>query len=424
MLDRFKPQSESSRNILTLMTGTTIAQAIPVAISPILTRIYTPSDFGVFALFIALIALFSPIASARYEQALLLPAKDEDALSLFALGFFILLSTSLLLTLFIVIFHTFLLSFFENKSISFWLYFIPLTVFFIGLFNLLSYWNNRKKLYTALSQATIFKAVALAIVQIGIGLLKDGATGLISGQIIAQLVANTRLLKSLIFDASKYKVLKPLKILALSKKYRNFPMYQIPHVIFNTVGTNLPIYIFSSFFSAATTGLYALSTRIVLAPLMIISGAYAKVYNEIIVQRIHSNQESYHYTLSFLKSLAIKVLPIIIIITFFAPEIFAFVFGEMWREAGIYTQILSPWLFINIMVASVAYIPSVLGMQKKALYVSMVQVLVSTIALSIGVMSESVYIALIAFMISSSLILLYNLTWFLASLKALKEIER
>ena len=49
MLDKLKPKSEFSRNVLTLMTGTTIAQAIPIAISPILTRIYTPEDFGVFA---------------------------------------------------------------------------------------------------------------------------------------------------------------------------------------------------------------------------------------------------------------------------------------------------------------------------------------------------------------------------------------
>ncbi len=60
-----KPKSEFSRNVLTLMTVTTIAQAIPIAISPILTRIYTPEDFGVFALFLAILGVFSVVASAR-----------------------------------------------------------------------------------------------------------------------------------------------------------------------------------------------------------------------------------------------------------------------------------------------------------------------------------------------------------------------
>ncbi len=41
------------------MTGTTIAQAIPVAISPILTRLYSPDDFGVLALFMSIPLIFS-----------------------------------------------------------------------------------------------------------------------------------------------------------------------------------------------------------------------------------------------------------------------------------------------------------------------------------------------------------------------------
>ncbi len=51
LLNNLKPKSEFTKNVLTLMTGTTIAQAIPIAISPILTRLYTPEDFGVFVLY-------------------------------------------------------------------------------------------------------------------------------------------------------------------------------------------------------------------------------------------------------------------------------------------------------------------------------------------------------------------------------------
>ncbi|QLK87927.1 hypothetical protein E3U36_07160 [Arsenophonus endosymbiont of Aphis craccivora] len=69
------PQTEFARNVVTLMTGTTIAQAIPIAISPLLTRIYTPKDFGVLALFISIIAILGSIANARYELAIMLPEK-------------------------------------------------------------------------------------------------------------------------------------------------------------------------------------------------------------------------------------------------------------------------------------------------------------------------------------------------------------
>ena len=88
MLDKLKEmlnlKSEFSKNVLTLVTGTTIAQSIPIAISPILTRIYTPEDFGVLALFISITTILGTIANGRYELAIVLPKRDNNALELTA----------------------------------------------------------------------------------------------------------------------------------------------------------------------------------------------------------------------------------------------------------------------------------------------------------------------------------------------------
>ena len=89
MFNKLKPKSEFSRNVLTLMTGTTIAQAIPIAISPILTRIYAPEDFGMFALYMSVASIISVIATGRYELAIMLPKKDEDAVNIVALSIII-----------------------------------------------------------------------------------------------------------------------------------------------------------------------------------------------------------------------------------------------------------------------------------------------------------------------------------------------
>lgn len=92
------------------MTGTTVAQAIPIAITPILTRIYTPEDFGIFAIFIALVTIFGSISSARYELAVMLPKKDEDAINILALGFIIIILISLVLLLITIFFNDYLVS--------------------------------------------------------------------------------------------------------------------------------------------------------------------------------------------------------------------------------------------------------------------------------------------------------------------------
>lgn len=100
MLNKIKPKSEFNRNVLTLMTGITVAQAIPVAISPVLTRLYTPEDFGIFALNLSLISIFAATGGARYDSIILLPKMSISILLLLILGLSIL--TLLILLLFVV----------------------------------------------------------------------------------------------------------------------------------------------------------------------------------------------------------------------------------------------------------------------------------------------------------------------------------
>ena len=101
--DKLKAKNEFTRNVLTLMMGTTIAQAIPIAISPILTRIYSPKDFGLFALFMSITSFISVSATARYELAILLPKSEEEAINIVSLSmiFAILISLISLLVIFI-----------------------------------------------------------------------------------------------------------------------------------------------------------------------------------------------------------------------------------------------------------------------------------------------------------------------------------
>ena len=145
MISTQKKNFEFNKNVLTLLTGTTVAQAIPVAISPILTRIYTPEDFGLFAIFIAMTAIFGSIVNARYDLAIMLPKKNEDAINLFALGFLITTIISSFFFVLVIIFNQNLVHYLGNKEIGIWLYFLPITIFLTGIWNILSHFNNRKK---------------------------------------------------------------------------------------------------------------------------------------------------------------------------------------------------------------------------------------------------------------------------------------
>jgi len=417
LIERLKPKSEFGQNILTLMTGATVAQAIPVAISPILTRLYTPEDFGVFALFIALLSVLGSVASGRYEQAILLPKKEEDAINLMALGFLITVALSVFLLLSIALFHDAIVSALNNTLIGPWLYFLPLAVFFTGLFNVLSYFNNRKKYYEDLRNAAIVKSIAGAIIQVTVGLVKSGAAGLITGQMVSLLAANTKLLKNTLTDRMFIQMLNRIRMIALAKKYRDFPKFQGPHAMLNSFSSQMPIYFFSAFFTSTIVGFFALSIRIVFLPLSIISSSASKVFNERASQGINRHGNIYLLTRNLLKTTVKKTFFPFISIILFAPDIFAFVFGASWREAGVYTQILSPWLYMVFIVSMISYIPNLYNQQKKALKLEIIYTLLRLLALSIGVIFNNVYMAMTLFSLSGLTMLTYNLRWILSLTK-------
>jgi O-antigen/teichoic acid export membrane protein len=377
MFNKLKPKSEFSRNVLTLMTGTTIAQAIPIAISPILTRIYTPEDFGVFALFVAITSIFGSVASGRYELAIMLPKKDEDAINIFALGFIIIIFISLLLLFVILLFNDYLIKLLDNKEIGIWLYFVPITVFFIGFFNILNYFNNRKKQYKDIAVATIIKSIVLAVIQLSVGFFKQGASGLIGGQIISNIFANMRLIKNIIKDKALIARISKVKIIALGKRYKNFPLISLPSNFINVLNQNLVNMLISTVYNIKTLGFYALIQKVLGVPSSLIGSAIGQVFfQQASKERQESGLAIKTFTSTVIK-LVIIAIPMYGILFLIVEDLFLFVFGETWQIAGEYAKILVPLFFIRFISSTVSAINTVFEKQLYGLYISLILLVTS-----------------------------------------------
>jgi len=416
MFNRLKPKSEFSRNVLTLMTGTTIAQVLTFVASPILTRLYSTEEFGVLGLYVAIVAILSSIAGGRYEFAIILPKKEEDAMNIFVLTLILSFIFVLFLSFIIIFFYASIIKMF-SIDIGIWLYFIPLSVLITALWSFLTLFNNREKNYKDIASSTVMRSSILVLIQLMVGFLKGGVIGLISGQIISSFFANLKLLKNILKKESFFSKISKAKMFSMAQRYRKFPLYQMPHALLNSFATQMPILLFSIFFVASIVGLYSLATRILFAPLMIIANANAKVYNQSLTEVYNKNEDAYSFSINFLKSLFKKIIFPFLLIVLFAPQLFAFIFGEEWREAGVYTQILSPYILLNVMVSSVAFIAFLLEQQKKSLMISIVHMFLTGSAILVGVYFESIYLSLILYMLVSVAVLLYNLIWMLTILK-------
>jgi len=409
MLTKLKPKSEFSRNVLTLMAGTTIAQAIPIAISPILTRIYTPEDFGVFALYMAIAAIFGTIANARYELAIMLPKKEEDAINIFALGFIITCFISLILLVLVLVFNDYFTKLLGNKEISFWLYFIPVAVFFSGLFNILNYFNNRKKNYKDLRNATIMKSIVLATIQLSIGFLKSGATGLISGSIISNMFANMKLTKNILKDKILISKIKKVKIVALAKKYKDFPKYLILAHGINSFSGQSHIVLFSSFFNASVVGYLSFAQKLLGMPMSLIASSVGDVFRQEATVIYNKNKECLAiYKNTFKKLFIISIIPFALLF-FMAPKIFSIVFGENWGVAGEYAQVLIPMYFLQFLTSPLSNMYIVAEKQKLDLYwqIYLLISVVSSILIGYFIFNDS-YISIVLFAVAYSIAYFIN----------------
>ena len=349
-----KIKSEFSRNVLTLMTGTVVAQAIPIAISPILTRIYSPKEFGLFGLFFAILSILSVLTNARYESAIMLPKKEEDAINLFALSLIITTSISIVLFLIVLFLDDKIALWLGNKEVKIWLYFVPITVFFVGLYNSLDKYNTRQKNYKDIAKSKVVKSFVLATVQLSIGFIKQGATGLVSGQILAQMFANLKLLKNIIKNKTLLEKISINSIKAEAKRYIKFPKYSLGGVIASSLSVHFIEILISSFFSIATLGFYALVHRILGLPSSLIGGSIGQVFFQEATQEKHRSGKAIEIYKKTFKKLSVLGILFFGFLYFSVEDIFTFVFGQKWQIAGVYAQILTPLFFIRFIYVSLS----------------------------------------------------------------------
>ena len=350
------------------MTGTTIAQVIPIAISPILTRIYTPEDFGVLALFVAITSIFGSIANGRYELAIMLPKKDENAINIFALGLIITFSMSFILLVLVVLFNEQITELLKNDEISVWLYFVPISVFFTGLYNILNYFNNRKKYYKDIANATIIKSIATAVIQLSIGLIKGGVSGLISGQLVSQIFANMRLFKNIIKDKVLVSNISKVKMILLAKRYKDFPKFSMPGILVNVSMTNITNILISSLYDITTLGYYSVVQRVINLPSSLIGGAIGNVYFQESSLEKQQTGIAIKSFMGVLKKLTIVGILPYFILFFVVEDIFPFIFGDNWKIAGEYAKIVIPLSLIRFIVSPISIAMTVFEKQKIGMY--------------------------------------------------------
>lgn len=366
------------KNVLTLATGTGLSQLIPIVVSPILTRLYSPDQFGIFALYLSLSTTLAIIATGRYELAIVLPKLNANSIHLSILAVF-LASIFCLTLIFAYMVMKSIVSNENNEWISWFLY-VPFGVFLLSLVQVLSYLLNRLERYQVMAKVKVVQSITAALVSIIFAVFFPWDYGLIIGSILGMLasviLSGFFILKEV--EVSRFNV---NRVYYLSRVYKQFPKFGIVSGVSNTLSSNSPIFILSHLSLSAASGCFSLANRMLMIPLGVIGGAVSQVF----LKEASTNKDNKENIACLAKKTVrqlfyIGVIPSAIIVSF-GDVIFSFVFGSEWKEAGVYASILSPLLFFIFIASPTNSIFIAYEKQKEALNFNILLLLVRVLSL-------------------------------------------
>ena len=340
------------RNVIILISRTGLAQIVGLLATLLLARLYLPADFGVFLAFLSLVSLLS--VTGQYDFALVTVKTQKAANKLFSVTLWCALFLFVIYGALVLIFDHSLLRLLDTPQLKGWIVVAPVAACLIGLNSLLSNYASFVRNFKLVGSARIIQSLSVGVFSIILGIFFSGVAGLIMGSLIGALCS---LVYLLYFQKSR----QPLAfltdraaVLSTAKEYREFPIYNGLTYLFDTLIVVMPAFFIIASYDDKEAGYYAFFVRVIMTPISMISGAIAQVYLKELSDRINQQRGPLGYFVKLSGLLAILAAPPFVVLYLYAPELFAFIFGDEWRVAGQYVQILVPALFIRFIASTLS----------------------------------------------------------------------
>lgn len=351
------------RHVTTVLGGALGAQAMPLLAAPLITRMCSPSELGAFSVWLGVVAVSAIAATLRLETAMILDHEPEQQRVCFSVVFRSATITAILVSCGALVVHGLGLTALRQQSWG------ALAIIGVGTWltaytqTTLAYATSHKAFGKA-AHAKIWGAATIALTQLLLLWLGAGETGLLLGQLIGLatgLAAATWLLRpprphvAMRLDAAAR---------AYLVRHQKFWRFSLPSNMLNAIVSQLPLFLIGMRHGAVAAGLYALTQRVLAAPISLLAASVLEVFKRESVhqfQTVGNCQQAYLYTFRALTLLGIG--PALVLLLF-SPSLFALAFGETWRPAGELAQILAPLCFLNFIASPLSYVFFVAGKQK------------------------------------------------------------
>ena len=407
------PAGDFGRGVAVLAGGTAFGQALTILASPVLTRLYGPADFGVLAVYTSIIGIAGALAALSYHQAIPLPEEDADAAQVLGLSLVSTLLVAVLVAVAVALGGSRLAIFLDAPALVPYLWMIPLGVLGLSAYEVLTQWAVRRKAFPAIARTAVARGAAQTGTQLGLGFAGLGSFGLLLGQLFAQWVGSGSLLRRAVVESGPaLRSVNPAGMRAAASRWRRFPQYTGPSVFLSAAGANAPALLLSYFFGGAVTGFYALGSRLLSMPVALVAKSASHVFLASAPGYIREKRLGVEVGLVFARMLRLALTPTLVL-AIAAPALFSVVFGDDWRESGVYVRWLTPWLLTAFVGFALTPLVSVLEKQRAGLVFQGVLSLARVAALAIGGLLGNALLAIALFGLANGVCWTVYVVWLL-----------
>ncbi len=364
------------KNMAVLMSGAVIARIIGFGSTPILTRLYTPEHFGILSIFLAVLAMILPFATLRYSIAIPLLKYNGIAINLVAVSMLILSIVTLITIGIFGLFYPIIFKLFSLETLQAYWWLLPIAVFASGMYEIFQSWLVRQKDFKALATTDVLTTIGGAITKIGLALMGIKPLGLLLGSVFVSSFGSILLffrVKNLLKINKKFLRFSRMKFLILY--YMEYPKYRLPSQFLLVLSMQAPLLALANFFGTDTVGQFSLALMALSLPVTLLGNSMGQAYYAEIAKVGKKNPEKIFEISKHIikKLLLLSIIPFIVIL-FASPLLFSFVFGEAWREAGAFAQLLSLYMLASFVSAPLVNTLSVFERQSLFLKLNIIRV--------------------------------------------------
>lgn len=350
---RLRP-SAFVRNVGMLAGGTAFAQGLLALSLPVATRLYSPEQFNLLAVYTALLGVLSVVSCLRFEIAIPLPDADEDAINLVGVALATALALSLLIGLIVIVAPGPLTALIAQPGLVPYLWMIPAGVALSSVYMALQYWASRQKRFGLITSTRMTRAISGAGIQLGLGAVHPSPFGLLLGHMAYNAMGVGGLVRSVWrSDRHLLKALSVRAMLKMAASYQRFPRWSVPEALLNVCGVQVPILIIAAVAAGPEAAFLMLAMRAMGLPMALIGGSVAQVYLSEAGRHLKEGTLA-AFTRRTMLSLAKLGTPLLVLAGGLSPVLFPIVFGEEWRRAGVILAWMTPYFVFQFIASPIS----------------------------------------------------------------------